>query len=278
MVLLLPTGFYRFLITVRWDNGLSGRISRFITPTSSLCMSNDRLIFVNRSRIQTRSRVRTRRTRLGTLLGLISLVCATANVRRLEGDPNPLGGENYRHTLWTVKDGLYGTTQAIAQVHDGFLLIATSEGLFCFDGLVFRAVRQQTGAPISGSITSTLPLSSGDLWIGYALGGAAVLHEGKLTRYTEQDGLPLARVRGFATTPDGTLWAATVGGLAKFTHSHWTRIGGESGYLGRSPGTVYTDDRGRLWVRSSHSIYYLDSGQTIRESSMWLLPEAVSFT
>jgi ligand-binding sensor domain-containing protein len=126
---------------------------------------------------------------------------------------------------------------------------------------VFRAVRQQTGAPISGSITSILPLSSGDLRIGYALGGAAVLHEGKLTRYTEQDGFPLARVRGFATTPDGTLWAATVGGLEKFTHSHWTRIGGESGYLGRSPWAVYTDDRGRLWVPSSHSIYYLDPGQ-----------------
>lgn len=216
-------------------------------------MSNDR--------IRTRSRVRTQITRLGTLLILISLVGATADAQRVEGGSSPLGDENYRHTLWTVKDGLYGTVQAVAQAPDGFLLIATSEGLFCFDGLVFRAVRQQTGAPILGSITSILPLSSADLWIGYALGGAAVLHEGKLTRYTEQDGFPLARVRGFATTPDGTLWAATMGGLAKFTHSHWTRIGGESGYLGRSPWTVYTDDRGRLWVPSSHSIYYLDSGQ-----------------
>jgi hypothetical protein len=68
----------------------------------------------------------------------------------------------------------------------------------------------KTGAPISDSITSILPLSSGDLWIECTLGGR-VLHEGNLTRYTEQDGFPLARVRGFATTPDGTLWAATMG-------------------------------------------------------------------
>lgn len=102
--------------------------------------SNDRLMLVDRSRIRTRSRVRTRIARLGTLLGLISLVCATANAQRLEGGPSPLGDENYRHTLWTIKDGLYGTVQAGAQAPDGFsssphpkgssVSIASSSGQF----------------------------------------------------------------------------------------------------------------------------------------------------
>jgi ligand-binding sensor domain-containing protein len=179
-------------------------------------------------------------------------------------DSRQIGDDGYRHSLWTVKDGLYGTVQAVAQAPDGFLLIGTSEGLFCFDGLLFRPVRQQTGEPILGSISTLLPLPSGDLWIGYTLGGASLLRDGKLTRFTERDGFPLAQVRAFAETPGGSVWAATVGGLARFSGSRWNRIRSQSGsgYLGRSPWTVFTDRGGRLWVPSSHSTFYLDPGSS----------------
>ncbi len=195
---------------------------------------------------------------------LVAFFIAVAPALTAALDSRQIGDDGYRHSLWTVKDGLYGTVQAVAQAPDGFLLIGTSEGLFCFDGLLFRPVRQQTGEPILGSISTLLPLPSGDLWIGYTLGGASLLRGGKLTRFTERDGFPLAQVRAFAETPDGSVWAATVGGLARFSGSRWNRIRSQngSGYLGRSPWTVFTDRGGRLWVPSSHSTFYLDPGSS----------------
>jgi len=183
-------------------------------------------MLVDRSRIRTRSRVRTRITRLGTLLGLISLVWATANAQRLEGDPSPLGDENYRHTLWSVKDGLYGTVQAVAQAPTAFSSLPHPKGssvsmASCSGQFV------KTGAPISGSITSILPLSSGDLRIGYALGGANALNDGEANFpefhhvYVKEKNLDLYLKTG--SFPEGTILIKELTRVLKPTYPDGSR-------------------------------------------------------
>jgi signal transduction histidine kinase/ligand-binding sensor domain-containing protein len=194
---------------------------------------------------------------LGLLIGLLAIPMSVPAVA-----PDSKQAVNgFSHTSWTAKDGLPGAILSLAQTTDGFLWIGGSDGLFRFDGLVIERYTPQTGSLLHDTVLSELFASpDGGLWIGYNQGGASFLKNGKITNFTEHDGLPTGQTRCIAQDKDGIVWAAFVGGLARFDGNHWQKIQIDWNYPGKTASSVIVDHAGTVWAASENRIFFLTRG------------------
>src|SRR5579864_6175166 len=78
----------------------------------------------------------------------------------------------YTHTVWTHRDGIPSAfIYSIAQTPDGYLWLATTDGLVRFDGVRFVHWRPKTGhTALLGVVRSLYPGRDGGLWIGTEAG------------------------------------------------------------------------------------------------------------
>src|SRR5215813_3898813 len=140
---------------------------------------------------------------------LLALACSFATA--LDSDQTIA---QFAHTAWGAKEGAPTIVTALAQTTDGFLWLGSPDGLYRFDGVIFERYEPTSGGPFPASYVRSLSaLPNGDLWIGFGFGGISLLRNGHATNYTTHDGLPNGSVRGFAQDREGTMWAATAGGL-----------------------------------------------------------------
>jgi ligand-binding sensor domain-containing protein len=97
----------------------------------------------------------------------------------------------FAHTAWGPKEGAPIAVTELAQSADGYLWVASSYGLYRFDGIVFERYQPQSGGPFPvRSVSSLLALPNGDLWIGFITGVITLLRNGNATHYTVREGVP----------------------------------------------------------------------------------------
>ena len=74
----------------------------------------------------------------------------------------------YSLAAWQTEEGLpHNRVQAIAQTPDGYLWLATQEGLARFDGVRFTVFDRRSTAAMSANDVETLFVSrDGSLWVG----------------------------------------------------------------------------------------------------------------
>jgi signal transduction histidine kinase/ligand-binding sensor domain-containing protein len=159
-----------------------------------------------------------------------------------------------QHHAYLSRDGAPSNATWIAQTPDGFLWIATQNGLYRFDGVRFD--KSVTRLLPSTNIFSLYAEPNGDLWIGYTFGGISLLHDGKLSN-TPAAVLPGGSVIGFARTRNGTLWIATTRGVAWQKGGHWETAGPSQGYLGHQP-QAFGEVNGEINVIDTDTAYVLD--------------------
>jgi ligand-binding sensor domain-containing protein len=106
---------------------------------------------------------------------LIPFLCAAAcwvllSPQSEASDPNkPL--TEYTHTVWNRKDGIPSAfIFSLAQTEDGYLWLATTDGLVRFDGVRFLHWRPKTGnLALLGTVRSLCAARDGSLWVGTAV-------------------------------------------------------------------------------------------------------------
>jgi signal transduction histidine kinase/ligand-binding sensor domain-containing protein len=148
---------------------------------------------------------------------------------------------------------------SLAQTEDGFLWVGTTEGLYRFDGMTFEAYKPETGTfPATG--IKTLEAAPDGLWIGYLSGGVSVLKDGRLKNYSEQDGLPISRVRSIVHTGDGKVWVAAVGGVARLEGDRWHKVRLDWNFTAKTAKKLVVDPSGTLWASVATGILYLPKG------------------
>ncbi|NID16012.1 sensor histidine kinase [Luteibacter yeojuensis] len=129
--------------------------------------------------------------------------------------------------------------------------MTSQSGLFRFDGVHFD---QSLSKRLPSQMVKGIFVDAdGSLWLGYFYGGVSHVVGDRIDTY--RDGLPLGTVFAFARTPDGTLWVASTGGLARLVHGAWHTVGADVGYSGRPLRDMSQSADGRLWITTTANEY-----------------------
>jgi len=165
--------------------------------------------------------------------------------------------EQYHHSAWGLKDGAPADIWALAQTPDGFLWLGTGTGFYRFDGVRFERIE----LPLqSNNLTALFADDDGSLWLGDFYGGIAHYQNGQLRDEVAPDTTHSGIVYGFAKTPDGAVWAASLAGLLRWADGRWQRVGSDWAYPAPRANHVFVDHRGVLWVSSGQTILFLQPG------------------
>src|SRR5262249_30030370 len=94
------------------------------------------------------------------------------------------------HSAWRAPDGVANMSLAVTQTADGYIWIATVDGLVRFDGVKFSPWSPPPGESLPGvrfQEGALLGARDGSLWIGTS-GGLSRLKDGHLFNYTRTAG------------------------------------------------------------------------------------------
>jgi diguanylate cyclase (GGDEF)-like protein len=122
----------------------------------------------------------------------------------------------YMQTNWNAQNGLrQKTVNAVAQTADGFLWLATEEGLIRFDGQSFLTFDERN-APGLGDrlIRSLAPSPDGGMWIGTMTGLVRYDH-GHFSSLRDQTRF-YSDIYDLGLTGDGSVWFSSDSGLRRY--------------------------------------------------------------
>lgn len=138
--------------------------------------------------------------RAGVLIGLpLLLLVAAAPLRATE---IPL--DHYIVKAWSWEQGApTNRINDLVEAEDGFLWLATYEGLIRFDGVEHRTFNHQNHPALVGGILNILESPAGSLWMVSTAGSLIRLREGEFTVWTAEDGFPAERAERLVAAPDG---------------------------------------------------------------------------
>lgn len=165
--------------------------------------------------------------------------------------------QRYTRT-WNNEDGLRGSqVWAVQQDRTGHLWLGTNEGLVRFDGVTFQLWREFGGVPLpAGSVRALALASDGAIWIGFgATGGVSRVFEGRLTNYSNDDGLPGSNVLAVLADSRGGAWAGSLVGLSRLAGTRWEQVPVTEGLPTSRVSAVFEDRAGTLWVGSDAGIF-----------------------
>jgi hypothetical protein len=151
-------------------------------------------------------------------------------------------------TTWSsVVEGLEGSgtipefTRVVA-AQEG-IWATTSAGLFRMDGLRWERATIDERPAGGGPGHTIAAVGADELWMADPNGmGVWRLEGDRWTHFDQDDGVPAGRVHDFLVTRDGTVWAATTGGLGSFDGTRWEQVDAdEHTVLASAPdGAVWT--------------------------------------
>lgn len=121
----------------------------------------------------------------------------------------------YRFVSWTIDDGLpQHSVNAIVQTRDGYLWMATIDGLVRYDGVRFTVFeRSNTPALRSNRFVCLYEDSDGALWAGTDSNGVVRYRDSVFQTLTTADGLPNDTVKELAPAAGGGVLINTAGGF-----------------------------------------------------------------
>ena len=143
-------------------------------------------------------------------LGTASVLASALWVWLISCHPSEVLAQ-YRFDHWTINDGLpQNSVNAILQTRDGYLWLATNDGLVRYDGVRFTVFdRSSTGGGIQSNRFETLfEDRRGDLWAGTYEGMLTRYRDDAFTTYTAKDGLPGHQIIKIEEDAEGHLWVA----------------------------------------------------------------------
>jgi len=164
---------------------------------------------------------------------------------------------DYQHTTWTAANGAPPRIADMAQTQDGWLWLATADGLFRFDGLRFeRFALPPLRGLIRDRINALYAAPDGDLYLSYAAEGISVVHpDGQVEHLPTQPG-EVSSITAMLMDRDGSL--LVIGSnIQRLRKGKWElladgpewRVGGDSMLL---------DGRGQLWAGNDVGVWRFD--------------------
>ncbi|EPR39843.1 PAS/PAC sensor hybrid histidine kinase [Desulfovibrio sp. X2] len=208
------------------------------------------------------------RRAFAALLGLL-LAALSVAIPAVPARAEALQPPRFRH--YGVEDGMsLSSALKMAQDPQGFLWIATYDGLNRFGGLSFVVYRNDPGDPASlsdNNIQSLLAAPDGTLWIGTRSGGLDRLDSGrkrfKVYRASDDPAsLPGNDVTALCRDGAGRLWVGTGKGLAVYLPERdaFSRLAARTaegeGLGERTVLSLADDGEGGLWIGTDKGLFH----------------------
>ena len=162
----------------------------------------------------------------------------------------------YGHDVWTAAEGLpQDSVRAVTQTSDGYLWVATGDGLARFDGVNFTVFSASNTTAFERGRISALALGpEGALWIGTVGGGLLRLKDGRVDKIATTPQLPSSNVRALLVDRNGTVWIGTDRGLSCYAESRIVKV------LSESVGTIHAlweYPAGTIWAGANDGLHRL---------------------
>lgn len=149
-----------------------------------------------------------------------------------------------------------------------FAAVPTDETLWYAAGPnVYRVALTDSGTAIlrdsafaGGRVGSMTATRDGALWATVKLNDLRFqlirVHGGRVTTYTERDGLPKTALRAVLADDDGTVWLGTYGaGLVRFRDGQFRALTEEDGLGDNVVTSLLEDAAGNLWMGGNRSVH-----------------------
>jgi ligand-binding sensor domain-containing protein/signal transduction histidine kinase len=195
------------------------------------------------------------------LLGLICLLPPAAPGQDLSSR-KAFG--RYQQYVWRLQQGLpQNSVNAFTGTRDGYLWLATFEGVARFDGVRFTVFdHSNTPAFKSNQIMALLEDRAGDLWLGTNGGGLIRRSHDAFRLYTTSDGLSNNFVRALAEDAEGNLWIGTEGGgLNRFRDGHFEVYTARQGLPDDYVHALRMDPEGGMWIGTVGGLAHFKGGR-----------------
>ncbi|MBI4850507.1 MAG: protein kinase [Acidobacteria bacterium] len=167
-----------------------------------------------------------------------------------------------QYILTSWQDGLpHLVIRDIYQSRDGYLWLATYEGLVRFDGVNFVAFDKKNTKEIKNNrINAICEDSLGQIWVGTGI-GLICYNKGKFTSYTTKDGLPGDLIYSVFIDKEKNLWIGTNQGLACWKDNKFAVYSIKDGLPSNIVTKAIQDHNGILWVGTGNGISKFSQGQ-----------------
>lgn len=197
------------------------------------------------------------------LLVALLLLCAG---QALALDPQK-ALDQFRRQSWQTETGLpQNTVNSILQTQDGYIWIATEEGLARFDGIGFVVFEKQSTPRLrSNNIRDLFQGPQGAVWVATADGLVRMLN-GEVSSFTTAEGLPSNDVETVYEDRDGTVWVGTSAGLSRFRDGSFTTYTPQDGLAGRAVQSLFQDAAGALWIGTTEGLSRFEDGRFVTYS------------
>jgi len=151
------------------------------------------------------------------------------------------------------------TVASITRTVDGYLWVATQEGLARFDGLRFESFHMldSPGLP-HDNIHALAAARDGSLWVGTYNRGTAHFVRGQ---FHPVQGLVSPVIRAILEDRDGAIWIATRGGLHRWKNGAIAVFTQKDGIAGTDVLALAEDRQGRLWIGSNGGLSLREKGK-----------------
>ena len=147
-----------------------------------------------------------------------SIFLASAQAQN-DGGLDPLKKfSQYTYDFWNIENGLPdNVVQDILKTSDGYIWIATFDGLARYDGIKYDYFDRENVPFLTGNqdILSLFEDRHKNLWIGTNGGGFLKYNRGKFDTIAVTSQFRKASITAFAQTGDGTVWVGGDMGLGK---------------------------------------------------------------
>ena len=161
----------------------------------------------------------------------------------------------YTQTIWTHKDGLPSAfIHSMTQTQDGYLWLATADGLVQFDGARFVHWRPKTGhKALLGDVRTLCAGRDGTLWVGTASGLIGHIRGDDLTSSSVGP-----EIQAMLEDPDGTLWVVAGDQVLRFRAAIQEQIGSAIALPGPFLSGLLQDKSGSIWFSTDAALFRLD--------------------
>lgn len=187
-------------------------------------------------------------------------VLATLPLMTAAEEPRSLA--HYSHQRWIEGSEAPVPVQAMAQGRDGFLWLATGEGLFRFDGIRFERIEAEGSDRKNDLPSALLVTKSGDVWTNFETSYRFGVY--RLGTLHILDGPPApSRIVEMVEGLDGSVWALTANFNAevlRYRDGRWRTFNAADGLpLSNSANMLVAAD-GAIWIACSDAVARLAPG------------------